>query len=299
MYRILFWTLVSVGRPFGGLRPRRITNWVAVRAYGDCTPEPSDFRWYRDKYGLEFYLHPHYIIDSQIITFGYLFVDEAINNYIERNVKPGMVCLDVGANMGVMSAHLAKKVGPGGVVHCFEPVPHLHRRLRQNIERNNLQGVAHLHHVALSDKAGDMTMRIADENLPNQGIGSLVSDQLTELVNAITIKSTTLDDFAEKENLDRIDFIKIDIQGAEPFFLEGGRKTIAQFKPILLMEISPEDLAGAGLTSIDLLETVESLGYDNIYELTAAGRPSRKISSKQIRPDYYSVGVLCTVPRPS
>jgi FkbM family methyltransferase len=292
----MFWTLVWAGRPFGGLRPRRFTNLVAVRAYGDCRPEPSDFRWYRDKYGLEFSLHPHYLIDSQIITFG--FTEESINNYIDRSIKPGMVCLDVGANIGIMSAHLAKKVRPDGVVHCFEPVPHIHRRLRQNIERNNLQGVARLHHVALSDKAGDITMRIADENLPNQGMGSLVSDQLEELVNAITIKSTTLDDFAENEKLDRLDFIKIDIQGAEPLFLEGGRKTIARFKPILLMEISPVDLAGIGLNSIDLLEKVESLGYDNIYELTATGRTGRKISSKQVRPNYYSVSVLCSMSQP-
>jgi hypothetical protein len=144
-----------------------------------------------------------------------------------------------------------------------------------------------------------MTMKIADENLPNQGIGSLVSDQLPELVDEITIRSTTLDEFAEKEKLDRLDLIKIDIQGAEPLFLGGGRKTLERFKPMLLMEISPDDLAGLGLNSIDLLEKVESLGYDYIYELTRAGRISRKISSKQVPPDYYSVTVLCSVSRAS
>jgi hypothetical protein len=62
-YRSLYWLFVLVGRPFGGIRPRRITHWLQGRGFGAVKPATSDFRWYRDDDGHEWLLHPHFHID--------------------------------------------------------------------------------------------------------------------------------------------------------------------------------------------------------------------------------------------
>jgi hypothetical protein len=72
----------------------------------------------------------------------------------------------------------------------------------------------------------------------------------------------TQNEFVRCEPLNRIDIIKVDIQRAEPLFLRGGAAVSTEFRRDLLLEVSASDLAGMGLTSRDLLQRVESLGYD-------------------------------------
>jgi len=290
MFIIMFWFLAWVGRPFGGIRPRRIMHWLANKAYGKFKPQSSDYRWYRDRYGMEFLLHPHFLMDYEIIVFG--TYDIKINSYIEKYIKQGMVCLDVGANIGVMSVHLAKKVGPTGLVHCIEPVPHLFHRLQVHVERNKLQTTARLHQIALSDKTGTLPIMIADEYLPNQGMSSITNKHHSQLINDLTIESMTLDAFSDKEILDRLDFVKLDIQGAEPFFLQGGMITLNKFKPTLMIEISPDDLSECGITPKDLLIQIESIGY-KIFEITKSGQIGGRLYSSETPSAFFSSGVIC------
>ncbi len=289
IYVVFFWLFVWVGRPLGGIRPRSITHWLARKAYGSVRVRPSDFRWYRDRYGIEFELHPHYHMDYSIIAFG--FYESQIVNLVHKHVRPGMVCLDVGANIGLIGLHLARKTGPTGAVHCFEPVSNNVRRLEQHIERNNLQSIVRIHQYALSNCTGKILMSIADQDYTNQGMGSIVlQDDL--LSNQIEINAITLDAFAEQMGLDRLDFAKIDIQGAEPLFLEGGRRTLTRFHPDLVMEVSPTDLGALGKTSRDLLHQIESLGY-RIFTIRSDGEIGVQLHSDQIPEHYASSGVLC------
>ncbi len=290
MYKALYWLFAFFGRPFGGIRPRRIQNWLARRAY-DEAPSTSDFKWYRDRFGFELLLHPHYQIDHSIIAFG--IFDPSIVKYIDKNIQAGMVCLDVGANIGLMSLHLAKRTEPEGAVHCFEPVPHLFTRLNQNIERNRLQSIIRLHQVALSNKIGTISMAIAASATPNQGLGSIVVPCGTGLlVEPIKVWTTTLDDFASRERLTRLDFVKIDIQGAEPLFFEGGANTLAQFRPTILMEIAPLELAAIGRSGQDLLAQVENLGYE-VFLINENGETTERLRARDVPPNYHNAGVLC------
>jgi FkbM family methyltransferase len=290
MYKSLFWLLARLGRPFGGIRPRRFTNWVAEKAYGRFIPAESDLRWYEDRAGSFYLLHPFFLIDRQIIAFG--AYDAQTVSFIDRYVRPGMTCLDVGANFGAITIPLARRVGPSGRVYAFEPVPHLFDRLRRNVEKNSYADIVRAHRIALSDRTGEVVMRMAEPGFPNQGMGSIVHAPLTEVAVEKSIATTTLDEFVRREKLDRIDFVKLDIQGAEPLFLRGSTTALREYRPDLLLEISPSDLSGLKLTGRDLLRQLEALGY-GMNVLTPTGRIGHPVSADSIGEEFTSNAVLC------
>ncbi len=229
-------------------------------------------------------------MDYSIIAFG--VYDPMLANFIDKHIRAGMVCLDVGANKGIIGLYLARKAGPTGAVHCFEPVPALVRRLEQHVERNNLGSIVKIHEFALSNHTGKILMSITDQDNANQGTGSIVSNGDVRLSPQIDIKTMTLDEFALRTGLERLDFVKVDIQGAEPLFLEGGACTLRKFHPDLVMEVSPQDLAGLGKTSRDLFRQIEELGY-RIFAIQNNGDIGVQLRPDQIAESYSSSGVFC------
>jgi hypothetical protein len=67
--RLLFWCLALAGRPFGGVRPRRLIHWLGSVAFTRA-PHESEFRWFRDRWKNRLLLHPYFFLDRQIIAFG-------------------------------------------------------------------------------------------------------------------------------------------------------------------------------------------------------------------------------------
>jgi FkbM family methyltransferase len=263
LFRLLYHTAVTLGRPIGGLRPRRIYDVLARRAF----PTPQ-FEWFRNKWGHDLYLSPYYHIDRNILILG--TYDADLHAALERLLQPGMTALDVGANLGEIALHMAARVGPTGHVHAFEPVPAVFTRLQEHICRNNLGSVLYPHPIALSDQTGQTEIAFADPSADNQGLASITN--LTDKAGPLrtTIPTLTLDDFVQRERIERIDLIKIDIQGAEPRFLAGAQNTLKRLRPQLLMEFSPDDLRQAHLTSRDLAHQLATLGYE-IHPLTKTG----------------------------
>ena len=221
--RLLYHTAVALGRPFGGLRPRRIYDILARRAF----PTPQ-LQWSRNKWGHDLLLSPYYHIDRNILILG--TYDADLHNALERLLQPGMTALDVGANLGEIALHMAARVGPTGQVHAFEPVPAVFTRLQQHITRNGLENILHPHPIALSDQTGQTEIAFADPSADNQGLASITN--LTEKAGPLrtTIPTMTLDDFVAQHQIQRIDLIKIDIQGAEPRFLTGAEKTLKRLR---------------------------------------------------------------------
>ena len=290
MLEFLFWIAAWSGRPVGGIRPRRIVHWLARKAYGDAKPDPKDFRPFRDRNGNQLLLHPHYFIDYQVIAFG--LYDAKLHRFLRRVVKPAMTCLDVGANIGCVTTHLSKLVGPSGRVFAFEPVPHLFERLRENIALNDFGQTASLHQLALSREPGRATIKMAHQDCDNQGMASLRNTDHPQLSTALQIQTTTLDDFVRDNSLDRIDLIKMDVQGAEAWVIEGGIKTLRRLQPALLLEVSPYDLRSFGKTSADLLKLLESLGYE-CYRLKDCGRVGGRVRAGTIGIDFTADDIYC------
>jgi FkbM family methyltransferase len=285
IYAALFEGLCVLGRPVGGIRPRRMYHWLALHAF-----EKPVYRWYRNRWGCELYLSPYYVIDRSIIAFGTF--ESGLHRFLEHNVRPGMVCLDIGANLGEVAMHMARKTGPSGRVLAFEPIPPVRARLEQHVAHNNLGDVVRVESLALSNGEGRVTMSYATAAEPNQGMGSMVNIANAHTSLRIEVPTQTLDALVAMRGLERVDFIKIDVQGAEPLVLAGARETLARFSPDLLMEVSPEDLRFMGTDSRALCASVEALGY-SLFELRH-DRPMRSLRATELAPDFAADTVYCT-----
>jgi FkbM family methyltransferase len=285
---LAFRSLCLVGARFGGVRPRRVYHALA-RAAWSRPPAPDEFRWARDRWGFRFRLHPYYLIDRSILAFG--GYDLSLLRFVRSRVRPGDVCLDVGANLGQVTVHLGSLVGSAGRVLSFEPLPHVRERLTSHVAANGLGSVVEVLALALCDRSGTATFHFAERGAANQGMGSLVMEH-ESLALACEVETKRLDDFVAERRLSRIDWIKVDIQGAEPLFLEGARETLLRHRPDLLVEVDPVDLRAGGSSSRELLVALDRLGY-RAHALTD-GVPGPPIDPRVVDADFAGENVYCT-----
>jgi FkbM family methyltransferase len=162
-----------------------------------------------------------YILDGKFFKF---FQNEGTYEQFDVKIDNDDIVIDAGANVGVFSAYAASK---GANVFAFEPVPETITILKQTLDIN--KNKFNIVPLALSDKTGPAKIFIAPSG---NGTNSIVEDQHN---GSISIQSSTLDDWAEKENIKRIDFIKADIEGAERLMLKGAKNVLREFKPKLAL----------------------------------------------------------------
>jgi len=136
-------------------------------------------------------------------------------------VKAGDVCLDVGANMGVYSFYMSKKVGVSGKVYAFEPRPEIYEQLAENAGINPSLNVQPIQ-KAVSHQAGKLNF-YADPK--NPGTGSVVKASNNEVL--CSVDTLSLDDFLLQEGIDRVGVMKIDIEGHEMSLVQGAQKSLA------------------------------------------------------------------------
>jgi len=177
--------------------------------------------------------------------------------FFQAQVEPGMVVFDVGANVGFYTLLLADRVGPQGRVHAFEPDPLsceiLERRAagRANIE---------ISQTAVGDHAGAITLYTNRSNRADNRVHPSLGSETAE---AVEVPLATLDDYCAARRIERIDAVKMDIQGAEVAALAGFRKTLARLKPRwLLIEFSPEHLRGAASSPEAFWGLLDELGFE-------------------------------------
>lgn len=293
LYGILFHVLRVVGRPIHGIRPRRIYHWLARRAWTGTAVTEEQFRWYRDRWGFRFRLHPWYHIDRNIIAFG--AHEPEMLEFLRPRLRRGQVCFDVGANLGQVTVHMAAAVGSSGRVYAFEPVPRIMARLECHVRANGLEDVVEYCEGAMSDREGTAVFSMPAAGFGNQGVGSLLGQSIPTPAQDLRVRTITLDGFVESRGIERIDLMKIDIQGAEPLLLEGGRETLGRLSPDLIIEVSPDDLRIAGSDSRQLLLTIEAFGYE-IYEIVGQ-EATRRLHAREVSPGYSADNVFCTRPR--
>ncbi|MBT6094239.1 MAG: FkbM family methyltransferase [Rhodospirillaceae bacterium] len=152
---------------------------------------------------------------------------EAETAILDQLLKPGMVALDIGANMGAHTVYMAKKVGLEGAVAAFEPQRHIFQLLCANVALNGLMNV-HTYHAAVGAENGNIHVPVVNyEKGGNFGGLSLIDVERGEPVLCHTLDGL---------NFNRCDVMKVDVEGMEHEVLVGGAKTIKKFRPVLYME---------------------------------------------------------------
>jgi len=147
--------------------------------------------------------------------------------------------------------------------------------------------------MALSNRIGSARIFYADEMTENQGMGSIVNTDNDVVSHQCNVQTTTLDAFVDQSRLPQIDFMKVDIQGAEIFLMEGGEKVFSTISPDFVMEISPLDLRCISKTSKDLIQIISGYGY-KMYELGLKGKILHEIDPVTVKPDYTAGNIYCT-----
>jgi FkbM family methyltransferase len=173
-----------------------------------------------------------------------------------RLVQPHWVILDVGANIGFWTVPLACALKQSGRIHSFEPVPPNFRRLNANVERNRVGATVHTHQMGLSDRIGTVQISLREDFAAGSvtGNAAIVIDGDDSRFQCVPIEVRTLDDLFGSLALERLDFIKVDIEGHEHRFLAGAYQTIARFRPILFMEINDAYHERQGLDATALFQ---------------------------------------------
>jgi FkbM family methyltransferase len=181
--------------------------------------------------------------------------------YLKTRLKEKMVFVDVGANQGEFSLFAASRL-PHGKVLSFEPVTSNLSALKQNIHLNGFSRIT-LFPFGLSDQPGSFNIytSLAKEVFHGQheGLSTLYpTAQRNTLEETITLE---VFDEVFKTATQPIDFVKIDVEGAELSVLKGMQRHLAQFKPELMIEINEETFNAAGYTTQDISAFLQTLGY--------------------------------------
>jgi FkbM family methyltransferase len=193
--------------------------------------------------------------------------ENAEREFVQSFLRSGDIFFDVGANAGLYTVLGAISVGNRGRVHAFEPDPRGCNLLRKNIELNKLCNVI-LKPVAVSNRDGrvkfasctDSAYSSMRENKYHQTRGSL---------EWIEVDSITLDAYVEQQHLERVDFVKIDVEGAELHALQGAEMLLNERPaPVLMIEFCDVTTAGFGYKAVQLGEYLEGYGYQ-LYEYDA------------------------------
>ena len=185
---------------------------------------------------------------TQAKLFWYGELDHWVFWHIRRLIRNPAVILDIGANFGYYGIVLARAY-PSVVVHSFEPNPSTFARLRKNIELNSLTNVIP-HRQALSSQYGWAGVV---EQAGNSGAAFLS--------NGNDVETVTLDGFCDANQIRTVSFLKIDIEGYEPRFLAGAKRSLREFRPIMVIEINPPVLNQRGSDAQSLIGSLRELGY--------------------------------------
>ncbi|MEM7647144.1 MAG: FkbM family methyltransferase [Pseudomonadota bacterium] len=197
------------------------------------------------------------VVQQLIYFFGYY---EAIETFwVSQILQPGQTMLDAGANLGYFSLVGAQIVGAQGQVHSFEPIPANFKRLKNHIKLNHLESVVHANNVGLWDQNEVLDFGISEETANNFGTFSVGSKD--NLVNQLQCQVIKIDDYVSEKKVSKVDFLKMDVEGAELKALIGAQRTLERDRPTLLIEICKYTCDRFGYDQEEIWQLLKPLGY--------------------------------------
>ncbi|MGA1864954.1 MAG: FkbM family methyltransferase [bacterium] len=198
-------------------------------------------------------------IDSKIYYHG--DYERFSLKWVREYVRSGMVCFDIGANIGYYTLHLSRIVGNNGRVFAFEPTTWAFQKLQRNLSLNNSDNIT-VERLGLSDSK-EFGKNL--EGFAFQASWPIDKNLQGNLARSDTANFTTLDSYIIENMIESLGFIKVDVDGYEERVLKGGKSTINRFRPFILMEVCPHALDLTGATVKGLLKHLEKLDYTFIF----------------------------------
>ena len=215
--------------------------------------------------------------------------EKVLTQMVARLLRNGDVCFDVGANFGWYTTLFHKHCGTEGAVHAFEPVPVTFKELGINYQLMGKPENVFINNLALGDKNEEISINLF-KDLPT-GHASLSQQGRKDAVS-FQCQMMTLDSYLEKQNIEQVNFIKVDIEGAELLFLKGAKKLFQQkIPPIFLMEMALRQTSNFDYKPDDLLHFISERAEYDFYTADEINGKLKQI--KEFASDDIGANVFC------
>lgn len=223
--------------------------------------------------------------------------EPATTRLFREVLAPGMVVVDIGANVGYFSLLAADLVGPSGKVYAVEPEPQNNAILRKNVDLNSYSNVRVIE-KAISNYTGSVQLFLS---ALDNGSHSISDAAARGVASEVQVAATTLDDLLEQEGWPQVDLVKIDVEGAEMLVLEG-MTLLPQYSPQvkLVIEYCPFLLHASGINPIHLLDKITGMDFhiefidENKGVLSSKDVDHAEITGRLLKQETY-MNILCSM----
>ncbi len=218
--------------------------------------------------------------------------EKALMEIVKSLLREGDICLDVGANFGWYTSLFQKYCGEKGEIHAFEPVPPTYQELERNFQLMGGSANVFINNLALGEKKEELTINLF-EGL-STGHASL-SDQGRSDCISYKCEVKTLDSYLSEKKTRDVNFVKVDIEGAEMMFLKGAGKLFQQKRPpILLMEMVLQQTSNFGYLPNDLLKFISERADYDFFKVDEI--KTKLVKIENFEPADIGANVIC-IPR--
>jgi FkbM family methyltransferase len=194
---------------------------------------------------------------------------------LRKLVSPGSLVLDIGANIGAHTLHLAQLVGPGGRVMAFEPTDFAFRKLGRNLELNpSLAARVDAYHCFLAASDGANVPEAIYSSWPLAKQSGLHAKHLGREMLTEQAQSRSLDSVLNENGDRKVHLVKLDVDGFECDVLAGATAMLREVRPVFVMELAPYVLEERGASLDQLLSYFLPNGYVFYHEQTQKPLPS-------------------------
>ena len=191
--------------------------------------------------------------------------EERDTQIFQRAVSAGDYFFDIGSNFGWYSILASRLVGKTGKVFAFDMVPDIIQEFERNISLNKLDDNIVMVNMALGEEGGVVDYLYSENtemgNFQPEMLKDGREDLKRETLKTGKVQMTSLDRYVEENVIPRVDFIKVDIDGAEVPFLKGARKTLSSKKPIILIEVSERGQTAQGHSCLEIFQELSKANY--------------------------------------
>jgi FkbM family methyltransferase len=211
--------------------------------------------------------------------------------FVEKFLAPGMCVLDVGAHHGLYTLLASKRVGNDGKVIAFEPSPRERRLLARNLHLNSSSNTL-IEPFALGNKPSKAKLYLVQGG--EDGCNSLRPPAVSASTQTEIVDVDSLDRYLEKAGIDKVDFVKLDVEGAEREVLLGAQGLLAassRARPVILAEVQDLRTEPWGYPAQEILQILDHAGYDWFRILDDGG-----LAPIEIKNQRYDANLLA-IPR--